>query len=460
MQREIKFKCYLAQEKFMAAALSGKYKLCCYAGGAGSGKTFGTLGVLLIVLNEYPGSRAVIIRSSYATLNQTTVKSFDKIVPRSFIKDWNTSEQKVTFVNSSQLLFFSENWDDDKLQNRFKGLEYNFLLLEEASELMEYTFNKSWERTGRDLLGSGKQLSILTMLTSNAEPGWVKDRLYTPWKEGMIETLHPDWFFLQSTMFENPYYDEEYFENFKRNSTYLNWQKFGLGDWDVSPKPENAIYKSFSPEKHVCKCSYNPELPLWISWDENVNPYTPVAVFQIVKEKEKKNIYQIKEILGRHPYNNVEGVCNMIKREYPHHQSGMFITGDATSLKADTKIMSGHNLFTLVMGYLKQYAPVPRWLKSNPSVVMRINFWNMILEKEYLGIKFLIDENCKESVNDFIKTREDVDGTKLKEVAFDPRTKTVPRLWVTCPMLLIIFYALLLLLSSINSKQVDGHLSR
>jgi hypothetical protein len=424
MQKQVLFKSFPVQDKFIAAVFSNKYRMCCIAGGAGSGKTFCSLSILLMLLDQYPGSRAVVIRQTLMTMKNTIMDSLEKLVPKKFIANYNASETKYTFVNGSSLLFFSEDFESDKLQNRFKGLEVNFCLLEEASELQEQTLDVCFLRTGRHILPGGfsvKQPPVVIMLCSNAEPGWVKDKFYTPWKEG---TLASDIFFLQCNMFDNPYHTKEYIENYKKSSTYFNWQKFGLGNWDIVPAPANAIYRSFNVEKHVGKCKYNSALPLWVSWDENVNPYTPTAIFQIVKEADKTHVYLIKELLGRPPYNTIQGVCDMIKREYHAHDAGMYICGDATSVKSDTKIQSGANMFTLIMGYLKQYSPVPRWMKSNANVVMRINFWNQILEKNFANIHFMINEECTASINDFVSTREDVDGSKLKELAFDAVTKT------------------------------------
>lgn len=181
------------------------------------------------------------------------------------------------------------------------------------------------------------------------------------------------------------------------------------------------FYKCFKASRHVGVCKYNPLLPLHISWDENVNPYLPCGIFQI----DGKKIMLVDLILGRHPNNTVKNVCNEIIRRYQGHSSGMFIYGDATSKKEDVKQEKGYDFFRLVIDYLAMFKPSRRVSASNPSVVMRGNFINTILELEYMGIQFIIsdDPNCREAVLDFENTKEASDGNKDKSVIKDPETK-------------------------------------
>ena len=102
----------------------------------------------------------------------------------------------------------------------------------------------------------------------------------------------------------------------------------------------------------------------------------------------------IDEIAGINPNNKIEWVCREIKRKYHGHKSGMFIYGDATSQKDDVKQEKGHDLFKLVMQHLSDFKPSKRVLSSNPSVTMRGNWINTILENNLGGISVAIDENC------------------------------------------------------------------
>jgi len=215
--------------------------------------------------------------------------------------------------------------------------------------------------------------------------------------------------------------DKHIIEDFERDKIYdySAYEVYGLGKWGKIVTG-GEFYKNFKKENHVGKCVYNPLLPLHISFDENVNPYFPCCIFQI----EGKEIRLLNEILGKNPNNTVKWVCRQIEALYPTHTSGMFIYGDATSQKDDVKQEKGHDLFTLIISELKKYQPSRRVSRSNPSVVMRGNFFNAILagDPRAGGIKFTIHEKCEEAINDFYLTKESSDGHKDKKTIEDKVT--------------------------------------
>jgi hypothetical protein len=196
---------------------------------------------------------------------------------------------------------------------------------------------------------------------------------------------------------------------------------FVNGDWDIELKTGGEFYKSFDLDTHTADHVYNSLLPIHISFDENVNPYITATVWQS-DEHDKNKVYQIKEYCLESPNNTVRKLCDAVIRDYYDHSAGMFIYGDATSKKADTKLEKGHNFFTLIRDYLTKFNPVLRVPASNPSVVMRGNFINQIWERGFLGIEISIDRNCKNSIVDFNKVKEDNDGTKKKETTKNPNT--------------------------------------
>jgi hypothetical protein len=217
--------------------------------------------------------------------------------------------------------------------------------------------------------------------------------------------------YVPAKIFDNPYIPKEYFESLKMLPRY-QYEVFVEGNWDVSLKTGGEFYKCFELDNHVGKIIYNPELPLHISWDDNVNPYLPCGVFQIIG----KEVRMIDEIACENPNNTIKAVCNEFKRKYPAHTAGLFVYGDATAQKEDTKLEKGYNFFRLIQDELKEYKPSMRISKSNPSVAMRGMWLNTVLEKELGGVKIIIGDNCKKTINDFINTKEAADGTKNKEM--------------------------------------------
>ena len=91
---------------------------------------------------------------------------------------------------------------------------------------------------------------------------------------------------------------------------------------------------------------YIPNLPIWISIDENVNPYFPATLWQI----RGKTAYCIEEVALRNPNNTTRHFGLEVDRLLKAwgHKAGVYITGDATSKKEDVKQEKGMNLFRLV----------------------------------------------------------------------------------------------------------------
>ncbi len=417
-KKEILFSPSGKQEEFMGAALSGDYQYLLFGGAIRGGKTFCVLGTLLLLCKKYPGSRWAIVRDTLTTIKRNVIPSFFKICPTSFIKTYNQDLQVITLANGSEILLFSENFEEDKELNRWRGLEVNGFILEEANELQEGSFYKSIERAGTYIPRNGKKPKPLIMLTTNPCHNWVKTLFYDRYMNG---TLPKGWMYLPSKITDNPFIasDEAYMASLKNMPRY-EYEVFVNGNWEIQLKTGGEIYRSFELEKHVGCCEYNPSLPLHLSWDENVNPFLPAVVCQV----KGKEIFVIDELMGRHPGNTVEAVCKLFAKRYKDHDAGLFIYGDATSQKRDTKIAEGHNFFTLIAGHLKNFRPSMRVLKSNPSVAMRCSFINAILEKEVFDLKISINEECKTTVADFILTKEDADGTKVKAMETDPKTKS------------------------------------
>lgn len=183
-------------------------------------------------------------------------------------------------------------------------------------------------------------------------------------------------------------------------------------------KEGGEFYKYFSVEKHVQNCTYRADLPLCISFDENVVPYAPCGIWQV----DKKDLYKIDEIDLEQPRNNVYEVCAEILKRYSTHRTPVYIFGDATSNKRDAKLPTSQNFFSIVKSQLHKLRPILRVPKGNPKVIQRSSFLNAIHEKNIYDIRVLIDPKCQNTINDYRFLKEDSKGGKLKQVVRDPIT--------------------------------------
>ena len=400
------------QTEAMEALESEQFNFILYGGAIRGGKTVWGLSALLVLCRIYPRSRWCVIREDMEKIRTTTIPSFSKLEPSGKLRQ---SPYEYIHPNGSVILFKYESFAQDKDLDWMKGLEVNGILFEEINECQQKTFNKAFERVGSWIIPhTNVQPHPIILATCNPTFGWVKTVIYDRWEN---KSLPPTWKYIPAKITDNPHLPKEYIENLN-NLPKFEYMVFVEGNWNVTLKTGGEFYKSFEINRHIKPTRYDPDLALHISWDENVNPYLPLGIFQIKGNR----VEMIDEISGINPRNTVKSVCMDFISRFPNHTSGMFIYGDATANKQDTKLEKGYNFFRLVMDYLAEYRPVNRVMNSNPSVVMRGNWINTVFEKNIGDLEFVIGENCKLTINDFISLKEASDGTKLKEMAADPLT--------------------------------------
>jgi PBSX family phage terminase large subunit len=195
-----------------------------------------------------------------------------------------------------------------------------------------------------------------------------------------------------------------------------------LGEWGKVTYG-GEILKKWQSERDVIDAQYNKDLAIYLSFDENVNPYFPCGIFQVGEDQ--KSARMIGCITAKNPNNTVRGICNEIKHllKQWNHKGNIYITGDATSQKEDVKQEKGHDLFRILQQELREYNPIIKIGASNPSVLTSTDFFNSILDYNAQGIEFKVDKTCRMAISDFENTKEDKNGKVDKKTVTDPNTK-------------------------------------
>lgn len=437
-----------------------------YGGGAGGGKSM--LGCFWHIYQrtKFPETRGLIGRKELKAIKESTLITYLKVAKmlgyRAGIDfKFNQQDMVITWRNGSRTIFkemklepsdpnyeslgsteFTDVFIDEAGECPEKGIEIansriRWMLTDYCpcgtlkGETKEYKKQGHGERSFWVCGNCAKETSGLApklLLTCNPNINWIKHR-YIKTRGGEYIKLQSYQKYIRATVDDNM--DESFKAVYKEALNKLNpydRARLLFGDWDAIPKTGGEFYKCFDAKRHVGDYKYRPDLPLHISFDENVNPYFPAGIFQVEifydekKRPIRKEMRMIAEIYGRHPNNTVKWVCAEIKRKYQGHQSGMFIYGDATSQKEDVKQEKGHDLFQLIIQALSDFKPQRRVSSSNPSIVMRGQFFNSVLEHNEGDIWFMIDRSCNEAIMDFEQTKEASDGKKDKKVEKDPQT--------------------------------------
>lgn len=235
------------QNQFLDALFSGQYNLLAMGGGIRGTKTFTMLIAVTILCKLFPGSRWAIVRKDLPTLRRNTIPSITKINMMSggFWGEVKQGTWTYTCKNGSEVILFPESFSTDPDLDRWKGLEVNGIILEEANELNEASKNKAIERAGAytipDPARAGRpalnQPKPFVACTFNPCFNWPKTTFFDPYVTG---TLPSNVFYQPATLADNPWASGDYRESLK-SLPETEYRRFVLGDWTQSDEPDQLI---------------------------------------------------------------------------------------------------------------------------------------------------------------------------------------------------------------------------
>ena len=428
--KQVLFEPFPRQEEFINNALSGNYSLIIYGGAIRGGKTIALLGLFLLLSRIFPGSRWAIVRKDLPTIKKNLLPSWNKVKPTNYITNYNQETQTVTLKNGSQIIFFPENYTQDKEYNRWKGLEVNGFGFEEINECQQGTLYKAFERAGAyiipDVLGPdnvfrpANQPKPLVVGTCNPTHGWLKDLVYTPHKKG---ELQPGWLYMQSRIYDNlPLLkaQPDYLPNLKATLKQYEYMVYVEGDWDVQLKTGGEFLRAFELNKHVVHAPYIPEIPLFMSIDSNVYPYITLSFFQLIKtDAGGWIIRQVHEICAEDPFNTASRAARLAAKWLKDigYSQTLSLHGDKSTKNRNNIDEGKRSFFQIIMETIQNagYRAIDRILMNPPPVDAIGDFVNAILNDEVPNLSIEIHEECKKSIGDYIATKTDKDRGILKK---------------------------------------------
>lgn len=387
--------------------------LFCY-GGAGAGKSYSIVQAIVIRMISLKNENFLVFRKFGVDIVKTIFNDFKTVIKSFELTDYFTIIQnKITCNVTGNYCVFSGVEDID----RVKGLSgFRMIFME---ELDQFTFNEYSQFQIR-LRGMKNQM-IVSAFNPTSEFSFIKVDIFDnevlipqdsevmqKWVNStgemvILKTNYKDNNYINGKIF----YDKHTINNYEKlkKTNYNYYRVYVDAEWGVL-RTGGEYLKNFNTNYHTKKVSYNKDLPLHITFDENVNPYVTCTIWQL----DGRILNQIDEILLPDPRNTLKFTCNEFINRYDGHESGLFIYGDATSRKQDTKLEKGTNFYTLILLYLASFKPQLRLNSTNPSVVMSKLFLDAIYNNEY-DIRIYIDsDSCKKSIYDYQYSLEDSNG--------------------------------------------------
>jgi hypothetical protein len=167
-----------------------------FGGAAGGGKSSALLMAALQYV-DVPGYSAILFRRTFADLSlpgalmdrfKSWIANYDDI-------HWNNNSFQATFPSGARISFGYLNNTGDYL--RYKGSEFQFIGMDEVTEIRESDYRYLFSRLRRPAGGPLSQVPLRMRSASNPAPNWVRQRFIVEGKqEGRI--------FVPSKLTDNP----------------------------------------------------------------------------------------------------------------------------------------------------------------------------------------------------------------------------------------------------------------
>lgn len=211
------------------ASLTQKVFLRCYAlealfgGAAGGGKSSALLMAALQYV-DVPGYSAILFRRTFADLSlpgalmdrfRTWIANYDDV-------HWNNNSFIATFPSGARISFGYLNNTGDYL--RYKGSEFQFIGMDEVTEIREGDYRYLFSRLRRPVSGPLSDVPIRMRAASNPAPNWVRQRFIV---EGKTENR----IFVPSLLTDNPGIDASSYRRSLQALDPLERRRLEEGDW-------------------------------------------------------------------------------------------------------------------------------------------------------------------------------------------------------------------------------------
>ena len=209
----------LTQKVFLRSyALEGLF-----GGAAGGGKSSALLMAALQYV-DVPSYSAILFRRTYAdlALPGALMDRFRGWVMAYEDVHWNANSYVATFPSGARVSFGYLNNTNDYL--RYKGSEFQFIGMDEVTEIRESDYRYMFSRLRRPASGPLSKVPLRMRSASNPAPNWVRQRF-------IVEGKNEQRFFVPSFLTDNPGIDAESYRQALSVLDPVERRRLEMGDW-------------------------------------------------------------------------------------------------------------------------------------------------------------------------------------------------------------------------------------
>ena len=315
------------------------------------------------------------VAPSYRMAKQIMWPELVESIPRSWVRKYNETILTITLVNGSKIeLKGADNPDT------LRGVGIHFLVMDEVQDIDP----EAWKKVLRPTLAStgGHAMFIGSPKAYNF--------LHELWSAGQ-NSANVAWASWQFPTITSPFIPKSEIEAARNDMDEKSFrQEFEASFESMSGR----VYYPFERNIHVKPLEFNPELPIWIGQDFNIDPMSSV-VFQKQKNGE---IWAVDEICLLS--SNTFELCDELERRYWRYLDQIVIYPDpAGAYRGHQRGESDLDIFR-ERGFKKQ-----KYRKKHPPVADRVNAVNRMLQSANGSVRLFVDPKCKKFIEALEQTQ-------------------------------------------------------
>jgi len=326
---------------------------------------------LMIKYATRPRSKVWYVAPTYRMAKQIMWQDLLDSLPKNWVRRTNETNLIIWLVNGSVIeLKGADNPDT------LRGVGLNFLVLDEFQDMTEETWTKVLRPTLADKGGHA--------LFIGSPKGY--NHFYDIYKMGQDASRvdSNEWRSWQFPTIASPFIPRKEIEAARRDMDEKSFNQEFLASFE---QMAGKVYYPFDKNIHVRRSPFNPDFPIWIGQDFNIDPMSSV----VMQPQPNGEVWIVDEIV-RFSSNTEEAVDEIERRFYRFRSRVVIFPDPASNSKQHARGETDLDIFR-ERGFTNI-----RHRRKHPPVVDRINCVNRMLRAADGGVRLYVDPSCKDTI--------------------------------------------------------------
>lgn len=333
--------------------------------------------VLIIKMARLPNKKVWYVAPTYKMAKQIMWTDLLEAIPRQWIAKINESNLAIRLVNGTRIELKGADKGDS-----LRGVGIDFLVLDEFQDMSEETWTQVLRPTLADR--GGHAIFIGTPKAYN--------QLYKLYKYGQDPALRRagQWESWQFPTITSPFIPRSEIAAARADMDEKSFRQEFEASFETM---SGRVYFPFDRTEHVGRYPYNPQLPVWVGMDFNIDPMSTV----IFQPQPNGELWAVDEIVQFG--SNTQDMCAALDKKFWRNQGAVTVYPDPAG--GQRQHARGETDLDILreQGFKKI-----KNRRKHPAIADRVNAVNRMLRAADGSIRLRINESCKHLINAFEQT--------------------------------------------------------